>query len=1640
MPILLLSLLVVWLSILIPVAYATAPELHFVTLSGVVKYSPPSIMIQDHQGFIWMGTNSGLYRYDGYQSRYFQHVPNTQGSLPHDTVTSLLEDQQHRLWLGTLDGLALFEAETSTFKTYQPQPDQGDPLENRQIRKIVSDGKSGLWLATRQGLQHFDPDTGQFRVYRHESAQPDSLARDNVDTLVLDKQGGLWIATWPGGMDYLPAGSAQFQHYQVDSHDNAPRANNIRALFVDSQQRLWMGSEAGIVLWKSGQDWTQKKKLPVPGIPGNFRAYDFVEDSSGTIWIATLNGLLRWDEARQQFDSYQHQYQDPNSLIGNQAFSLLLDRSGAFWVSTADGISRVDLSFDGFEQLVPRTMKGIDDKTDNALTGMAAADSGQLWLGSRAGLTLIEPKTRQIVKQLAAKNTSEHGLPSGTIYSLYQQPQGPLWIGTRNGLIRYDLRQERAQIIPLGSIANNFVNTIAPGLHGTLWLGTGGGLIEYDPTSGVVREFHHDPLNPHSLAGNSIVALLVDRSGKVWVGGGEISGGGLGLLDPATGQFQNFHFDPANPASLASNFIRDFQEDSHGIVWMATTNGISQAIVAADGGISFRNYNSHNGLGSDNVLSIGIDGLGKLWLSTVAGLSHFDQTKMQFSNFYLTEGDYAAGKAGVSSKILHRDGTLYFANSNGLGIVHPERIRYNQTPPSVAITDISVLNRSLADDFKNADVNLEGSVTEPKALTLSRQSSMFSLRFSALHYADPKHNRYAYKLEGFDRDWMETDSSNRVATYTNLDQGHYLFRVKASNNAGTWNETGVSLPITITPDYWQTAWFRTLVVGLLLSLLLAAYLWRVRQLQRIQANLENQVAKRTEELQDMTNQALAAVQIKSAFLANMSHEIRTPMNAIMGMTHLTLLTELTGKQRNYLNKINTSAKWLLGILNDILDFSKLEAGKLKLEYTEFRLETVMQYLDDVTSSLLNSKQLALRFEVDPDVPTTLIGDPLRLGQVLLNLLSNAIKFTEKGSVTLQVQLQASDAKEACLCFSVIDTGIGLNEEQQSHLFAAFNQADDSTTRKYGGTGLGLSISKELVEAMGGTINIESRLGFGSTFYFIVTLGLQAVSEFNQSALQTVKSNKYPELNNVYLLFVEDDLAIREMMPDILGYEGIRVDLASNGAEAIAMIDKNDYAMVLMDCQMPVMDGFEASRIIRADPRFADLPIIAMTGNVMAEDRKRCLVNGMTDHICKPIDWEQFFPTLARWVKPAVPALQNRDAEPNPDFRHPESASVAFPAGDVSTYRQLMAELDALLANDRFINDELLARLKMLFSDDKQAEYNTLVQYILNTDYPKAKSVLNALMDVPNEEIETSAQDPRPTILIVDDTRVNLEVLALLLTQDYQVKVSGNGQRALDMAQCAPHPDLILLDVRMPVMDGYEVCQRLQENPLTCDIPVIFVTAAFDQESETYGLQLGAADYISKPISPAITLMRVHNQLLIKRHKKELKRIAHYDALTGIPNRVLLADRLQQAVSQTKRERKILGICYLDLDGFKSVNDTLGHQAGDHVLIEIARRMGNILREGDTVARLGGDEFVVLLPNLNHEEECIATLKRLHEVIALPICIQDQSFSLTSSIGVSIFPNDDNDPDVLLGHADQAMYAAKQSGKNRYHFYNPLDAG
>lgn len=455
------------------------------------------------------------------------------------------------------------------------------------------------------------------------------------------------------------------------------------------------------------------------------------------------------------------------------------------------------------------------------------------------------------------------------------------------------------------------------------------------------------------------------------------------------------------------------------------------------------------------------------------------------------------------------------------------------------------------------------------------------------------------------------------------------------------------------------------------NLLMQQVRTREAEILQLNANLEAKVKQRTEDL-------TAALRIKSAFLANMSHEIRTPMNAILGMLHLTLQTELLPNQLNYITKANDAAKWLLGVINDILDYSKLESGKISLEKTSFQLESIIQHLEDVTMPLLKGKPVILQFSVDSDMPT-LVGDQLRLGQILLNLTSNAIKFTESGTISVQIKLLNVAAEQATVQFSVIDTGIGISEEQQQYLFKPFTQADNSTTRQYGGTGLGLTISKELVEAMGGSISLESRLGIGSRFSFTVELGVATTTAPVHERLPQPSSHRWERFAGVPLLLVEDNQVNQELVLDVLGKYGLKVDLACNGAEAVALVEKNNYAAVLMDCLMPVMDGYVATQTIRSNPRFADLPIIAMTANVMAEERQRCLASGMNDHIGKPIDWNKLLATLVRWIGArSLPVTAM--TESNLEHEFPMLAGVdhkmaeKFVSGNVALYRKLLSTI------------------------------------------------------------------------------------------------------------------------------------------------------------------------------------------------------------------------------------------------------------------------------------------------------------------------------------------------------------------------------
>ena len=435
------------------------------------------------------------------------------------------------------------------------------------------------------------------------------------------------------------------------------------------------------------------------------------------------------------------------------------------------------------------------------------------------------------------------------------------------------------------------------------------------------------------------------------------------------------------------------------------------------------------------------------------------------------------------------------------------------------------------------------------------------------------------------------------------------------------------------------------------------------EVQRSRDELELRVEQRTHDLALALTQAELAKKSRGDFLAKMSHEIRTPLNAIQGLTYLALNLDASAELRAQLTKIRDSGQHLLSIVNDILDFSKIDAGKMVLEVDDFDLSTALQQVIDLTRVRAQEKGLSLSMHLDPDVPARLRGDALRICQVLLNYLSNAVKFTEHGGVELHVRraAQADADSTAMLRFEVRDTGIGLTAEQQERLFQSFEQADNSTTRKYGGTGLGLAISRQLVEFMGGDVGVRSQVGRGSTFWFTLSLPLARGAAAVAAPVASVSLAQYRAmLHDKRVLVVDDNEFNLDVATGLLAEVGLTPMVAHDGSEALTRLHDAPFDAVLMDVQMPVLDGLEATRRIREDPKLRALRVIGLTANALSEDRQRYLRAGMDDVLTKPIEPEQLFAVLARWLVEGG-SVSSAPAEPAPAAATSPSSESAPPS-------------------------------------------------------------------------------------------------------------------------------------------------------------------------------------------------------------------------------------------------------------------------------------------------------------------------------------------------------------------------------------------
>ncbi len=704
-------------------------------------------------------------------------------------------------------------------------------------------------------------------------------------------------------------------------------------------------------------------------------------------------------------------------------------------------------------------------------------------------------------------------------------------------------------------------------------------------------------------------------------------------------------------------------------------------------------------------------------------------------------------------------------------------------------------------------------------------------------------------------------------------------------------------------------------------------------------------------------QAENANEAKSAFLANMSHEIRTPLNAIIGLTELQLsYNHLNPVQQQRQQHILTSAKLLLSIINDVLDYSKIEAKGLQIEYTSFELASIIQHLTLLFEHSCQQKGLDLQFSIDEQLPAKLIGDPLRITQVLTNLLSNAIKFTQAGKVELNIHAMHQTDAQVQLCFSVRDTGIGLSAAQQAQLFQAFVQADTSITRKYGGTGLGLSISQRLIELMHGSpIRVESELGQGSQFSFELILTIDQTAplqtQVSTEAPMTVEAPiTFQPLQGCRILLVEDNPINQVVAKALLSRMELSVTVVSDGEQAVEMMKSSDFDLILMDIQMPILDGYQATQQIRQFN--TDIPIIALTAAAMVEDKQKAIASGMNDHLSKPIN---------------------------------------------------IVKLQSILAH--------------YLIDGREVNSSSSSPKLISTE--------------PNRLQETNKM---ATVLIVDDMPTNVKVLANGLKNEYHIQVASNGAKAIEIARSSTPPDLILLDIIMPDMDGYEVCRRLKNDAHTSSIPIIFVSALGEALDEEKGLNLGAVDYISKPFHLPIVRARLRNHMTLKRKTDLLEDMSHMDGLTHVANRRQFDETFEKEAKRCQRDGHYLGIIMIDIDYFKLFNDNYGHGKGDECLVKVAGALNNqIRRTNDLFARYGGEEFVVILPN-TPPKEVAAIAEKLRSAVD-QLMLKHEYSPVTDHVTISLggaseLIESHQQALDLLSKADKALYMAKEQGRNR----------
>ena len=1182
-------------------------------------------LLQDREGYLWIGTWSGLIRFDGYSTTTY-YSSSAAGKIKSNKIQTLYEDSKGNLWIGThMGGLFRYHRNDDTFIHYAHNSSDPESLSSNNISKIQEDKDGNLWVATEYGLNVFDDKQNSFRRFFNENNDASSLSNSYTKNLYLSSDKTLWIATQSGLNRLIASGNSyKFERYRVPNTSPGDLQNyifDITELQENGKTSIWCSTMKGLLRLSEGKIQT----FAVAGKPSPYsfmRCILSVGGDSPFIIAGSELGLHFFDVKAESFKKFFNNEETKGNLSQSTITALYFDRGGVLWVGTKRGLNKYDSYAKDFEAY----KTSMFDGARNIITGLREADEGGYWISTVGGglYRLQNGAFSHVVIQNSEKNVF-----TNFVQTIFTDSRGNIWLGTAGvGVYRFNQKEydknnnvvtsfDHFHTQSNAALNNDFIMAIEEDSHGDVWIGTwGGGLNKITPT-GEVTQYNQPELKKVPL-----VALHADLSGVLWIG---TRGNGLYRFK-ARGEAADIHIyqqssDSTN--SLSNNFINAVFEDHGGKLWIGTEDGLNSFDRRTQ---KFTSIETGNGSSNPVIVSILEDDSGKLWLAHWNGLTVIDPMEQTYFKNYDAHDRVQGGFFYNNVCFKDSKGRLLFAGSDGFNIINPSALAGNPTMAPLVIQNFQVLNEPVVPGKHfNDRVLLDKPISQSDEVNLKHFENTISFEFASLDFAAPDKIRYAYMLEGLDKDWTFTDASRRYVNYTNLNYGNYTFKVKATNNDGVWKEHLSEIDLLIQPPWWKTNWAILLyIIGAMLVL------YGFRKLILMRANFIHDIKLERVQRENMEKLNRAKLQ----FFTNISHEFRTPLTLILGPVQ-SLIESGSGSKfvRDHLHSISNNAQRLLRLVNQLLDFRKAESGNLKLEVSEGNIVKFLKEIKLSFDALAEQLKIDFQFYSSSNVIKAWF-DRDQFEKIMFNLLSNAFKHTpEQGNITIRIVEGKED-----ITIAVEDSGKGVKPEHYETIFQTFFSYDED--RHHTGTGIGLALTKSLVDAHHGTITVDRTNNYLTRFTVKLLAGNKHFdqSELSQRPGDVEQIESYPSLSldvllekehetdqllqrtedQPKLMIVEDNSEVRAYVKSIFLNEFVILE-AEDGKEAVSLAFEEIPDIIISDVMMPVMDGISMTRQLKSNAKTSHIPIILLTARTSLIFKVEGLETGADDYVNKPFN-------------------------------------------------------------------------------------------------------------------------------------------------------------------------------------------------------------------------------------------------------------------------------------------------------------------------------------------------------------------------------------------------------------------------------------